>query len=310
MIEEWYSTIVRRFLTMTDLNVLRIFIAAAELGSFSAAAVRLKLTRSAVAKAIARLEQSTDTRLFQRTTRTIVLTDEGRILLERCAKTIEYLEDSLEDMSSRRNEPRGILRMTLPSAFGRSEVMPVLSKYLHRWPRVDAEVSFSDRTIDLIADGFDLAVRLGGYNINEDLVSRVIARQRLSLCASPSYLEENGIPRTLAEIKQHQGIHFSQHGKLLPWQLRNDRGEEIQMETSCRVRFDAGEALRDAAVAGFGIAQLPEFLLRKAVEDGRLVRILEESEPELMPVLVLYPTRKFMSPKVRLFIDSLVEAKI
>ncbi|KGT95661.1 transcriptional regulator [Erwinia typographi] len=295
---------------MTDLNVLRIFIAAAELGSFSAAAARLNLTRSAIAKAIARLEQSTDTRLFHRTTRIITLTDEGRVLLERCAKTIEDLEDALEDMSSRRNEPRGILRVALPDAFGRSVVMPVLCKYLDRWPRVDAEVSFSDRTVDFLADGFDLAVRLGGQNINEDLVSRVIARQRLSFCASPSYVEKYGLPRTLVEIQQHRGIHFSQRGKLLPWRLKNERGEQIQIETPGRIRLDAGEALRDAAVAGFGIAQLPEFLIRRNVEEGKLVRICEEFEPELMPVLVLYPTRKFMSPKVRHFIDSLVEARI
>ena len=307
-IDEYYST--HDLLNMTDLNVLKIFVAAAESGGFSKAATSLGLTRSAVAKAIARLEQNTDTRLFHRTTRVMTLTDEGRVLFERCAGNIDSLEQALQDMSYNRNEPRGVLRITMPDAYGRSQIMPVLTDYLARWPKLQSEVSFSDRTIDFIADGYDLAIRLGGQNVSEDLVSRVIARERLSFCASPEYLQRIGEPASPEELKMHSGVHFVQHGRTLPWRLKSENGEPLLMDTSSRIRFDAGEAVRDAAIAGFGIAQMPHFLVGAAFEAGTLKRIMVKYEPDLMPVVVLYPTRKFLAPKVRLFIDSLIERNL
>ncbi|WP_158783400.1 LysR family transcriptional regulator [Pantoea sp. BAV 3049] len=292
---------------MNDLNVLKIFIAAAEAGNFALAARKLGLTRSAVAKAIGRLEERTGTRLFHRTTRVITLTDEGRTLCQRCTVTIAELEEAIQAMSSRGNEPQGLLRMSIPDAYGRRQVMPVLARYLAAWPRVEAEVSFSDRTVDLITEGYDLAIRIGAQNISEDLVSRVVDRQRLSICASPDYLRRNGIPRTPDELKKHAGLLFVQHGRTLAWRLSDENGKSSRLEPVSRVRFDDGEALRDAAVAGLGIVQLPDFLAEQEAEKGRLVRIMEKYEPERIPIVVLYPTRKYLAPRVRLFIDSLFE---
>ncbi len=290
---------------MDDLNVFRIFVAVAEASSFAAAADTLGLTRSAVAKAVARLEQRTGIRLFQRTTRVIALTDEGRILCEQCARTIAELENALTGLAGRRGEPQGVLRMTMPDAYGRSRLMPVLAQFLKTWPKLEAEVSFSDRSVDVVAEGFDLALRIGGSDLSEDLVTRVVARHRVSFCASPEYLVARGEPTTVEQLGQHACLQFVQRGRQSPWRLRDRHGKTIKVHTEGRIRFDSGEALRDAATAGLGIAQLPDFLPERDLAAGRLQRVLECHEPDPIAIVALYPTRKFLSPKVRLFIDSL-----
>ncbi|PCC67212.1 DNA-binding transcriptional regulator, LysR family [Nannocystis exedens] len=293
---------------MDDLNVLRIFVAAAEAGSFATAGTKLGLTRSAVAKAVARLEQRTNTRLFHRTTRVVSLTDEGRALVERCRQTLAELECALDDLAGRRGEPRGVLRMTVPDAYGRLRVLPVLTRFLTEWPGLEADVSFTDRSVDVIAEGFDLAIHVGSMARSEELISRVVAHVRGNLCASPEYLSRHGEPRSVAELRRHTCLQFLQRGRRLPWLLRADNGEMMEVDIEARIRFDSSEALRDAAVRGLGIAQLPDFLTEGYLADGRLRRVLAGSEHDSVPIVAVYPTRKHLAPKVRLFIDRLVQA--
>lgn len=294
---------------MDDLNVLRIFVAAADAGSFAAAGTKLGLTRSAVAKAVARLEQRTSTRLFQRTTRAVALTDEGRALHERCTQTLAELEGALDDLAGRREEPRGVLRMTVPDAYGRLRVLPLLARFLTKWPRLEADVSFSDRSVDVIAEGFDLAIRIGGAVRSDELISRVVARVRGGLCASPDYLSRRGVPRSIDDLRHHACLHFLRLGRGQTWQLRDEHGALTEVATDARIRFDSAEALRDAAVDGLGIAQLPDFLTERQLADGRLARVLEAHEGGATPIVAIYPTRKHLAPRVRLFIDHLVEAE-
>ncbi|CAM4225076.1 LysR substrate-binding domain-containing protein [Bordetella muralis] len=291
---------------MDDLNVFRTFVAAAEAHSFALAADRLGLTRSAVAKAVARLETRTGTRLFQRTTRAMVLTEEGRILCEQCAKTLAELDGALMDMAGRLGELRGVLRMTVPDSYGRSHLLPVLVQFLKAWPGIEADVNFSDRSSNIVADGYDLAVRIGASDLDDELVSRVVARHRVSLYASPTYLAEHGEPTTVEQLSEHVCLRFSQYGRPLPLQLRDEHGKPIALELNGRLRFDSGEALRDAASAGLGIVQLPDFVVEGQLDSGDLKRILEAHEPEPTPIVAIYPSRRLLPPKVRLFVDALV----
>jgi DNA-binding transcriptional LysR family regulator len=291
---------------MTDLNVFRIFVSAAEAGSFATAATALGLTRSAVAKAVSRLEQQTGTRLFQRTTRVVTLTNEGQALYARATDTIRELEAALDDLAGRGEEPRGVLKMTAPDAYGRIRVLPALTKFLTSWPKLEADITFNDRTVDVVAEGYDLALRVGASDVGQDLISRVLARHRVSFCASPEYLARYGKPETLDDLKEHACLQFVQRGRRQPWPVRGENGEIAMLDTEGRVRMDNGQAIRDAAVGGLGIVQMADFLIEPEITEGRLQRFLEANEPDPVPIVALYPTRKYLAPKVRLFIDSLV----
>lgn len=291
---------------MIDLNVFRTFVSAAQAGSFATAATELGLTRSAVGKAVARLELQTGTRLFHRTTRVVTLTADGQALLARAIDVIRDLEAVVEDLAGRGEEPSGLLRMTAPDAYGRIKVLPVLSRFLKTWPKLQAEVRFNDRTVDLVAEGFDLALRVGARDVGADLISRVIARHRVSFVASPGYLQAHGTPASVEDLVTHTCIQFLQRGQRQPWRARLDNGDVAALDTEGRVRFDNGQAIRDAALDGLGIVQMADFLVEKEVANGQLVRLLEHNEPEAVPIVALYPTRKYLAPKVRLLIDFLV----
>lgn len=293
----------------TDLNILRVFTAAAEAESFAIAAVALDLTRSAVAKAVGRLEQQMGVRLFQRTTRVVTLTNEGRALYAHAAETIRELEAALDDLSGSSDEPRGVLRITAPDAYGRSMVLPVLTKFLASWPKLEADVTFSDRSVDVIGEGFDLALQAGASDGGQDLITRVISRHRVSFCASPEYLAKCGAPASLEELKKHTCLQFVQRGQRLPWWGRKKDGTIAALDVLARIRFDSCLAICDAAVDGLGILQMPDYLIEKQISERRLQRILEASEPDPIPIVAVYPTRKYLAPRVRLFIDSLVSSK-
>lgn len=293
---------------ISDLNVFRIFQAAADASSFAGAAEALGLSRSAVAKAVARLEEQTDTRLFNRTTRIVTLTDEGRALHLRCAQVISELDEAVQDLASRRSEPRGVLRLTVPDGYGRIRILPALATFLERWPNVTAEVNFSDRPVDVIAEGYDLALRLGAGNASDDLIAKVIARHRVSICGSPAYFERCGEPRTIEDLARHSCLQFVHRGHVLGWRVADAAKVEIRMTLTGRASFDSGEALRDAACRGLGLCQLPDFLIDGAIADGRLRRVMVDAEPSPLPVVGLYPSRKYLTPKVRRFIEMLAQS--
>lgn len=236
----------------------------------------------------------------------MVLTDEGRILCDQCTKTLAELDNTLTDLSERRGELRGVLRMTAPDAYGRSQLMPILTRFLSTWPKLEADVNFSDRTVDIIADGYDLAIRIGGRGLSDDVVTRVIARHRQSVFASPEYLATHGEPITVEQLAQHACLRFAQGGRPSPMRFRGKDGDAVNLDLRGRVRFDSADALRDAAVAGLGIIQLPDFVVEHDLTSGRLKRILEPYEPPLIPIIAIYPTKEFLSHKVRFFIDALV----
>lgn len=293
-----------------NLNEILVFMAVVDEGSFIAGGQAMGLTRSAAGKAVARLEDRLGARLLNRTTRTLSLTDEGRVFYERGLQILSAVDEAEASVAGTGGTPRGVLRLTVPDAFGRLVVLPLLQKYLEAWPELQAEVSFSDRLADIVEDGFDLAVRIGAEEASADtgLVSRVVAKYKAVLCASPAYVAERGEPLDIDALAGHDCLFFSSRNQKQSWRFRSDDGSWGKAQGRSRLRLDSGEALRDAAVAGLGIAFLPDFLVAQDLASGRLQQVLPGLDAGDVKILALYPTRRLLEPRVRRFIDLMVEA--
>ncbi|ADU38792.1 LysR family transcriptional regulator [Variovorax paradoxus] len=293
----------------TNLNEILVFMAVVDEGSFIAGGQAMGLTRSAAGKAVGRLEDRLGVRLLNRTTRTLSLTDEGRVFYERGLLILSAVDEAEASVAGPGGAPRGVLRLTVPDAFGRLVVLPLLQKYLAAWPELQAEVSFSDRLADVVEDGFDLAVRIGasGESADTGLVSRVVARYKALLCASPAYLAERGEPMDIDALAGHDCLFFSSRNQRQSWRLRGEGGDWIKAQGRSRLRLDSGEALRDAAAAGLGIALLPDFLVADDLAAGRLRQVLPGFDAGDVKIFALYPTRRLLEPRVRRFIDLMAE---
>jgi DNA-binding transcriptional LysR family regulator len=290
-----------------NLSDIQVFMAVADAGSFVAGGQAMGLSRSAAGKAVARLEDRLGARLLNRTTRTLSLTDEGRVFYERGLQILASVEEAEASVAGRSGTPRGVLRLTVPDAFGRLVVLPLLRKYLEAWPDIQAEVSFTDRLADIVEEGFDLAVRIGAASSDTRLVSRVVARYKALLCAAPSYIAARGEPLDIDGLPAHDCLLFSSRNQRQRWRFRGDGGAWVRAQGRSRLRLDSGEAIRDAAVAGLGIALLPDFLVAEDLAAGRLRQVLPDLEADDVTVVTIYPSRRLLEPRVRRFIDLMAE---
>jgi DNA-binding transcriptional LysR family regulator len=288
-----------------NINDIATFVAVVKAGSFTIAGKQLGLTRSAVGKSIVRLEERLKVRLLNRTPRSLSLTDDGTLFYSRCTQILDDLEEAESAMAARSAVPTGALRLSVPTALGHRHVMPVLESFLKAWPAVSAEVGFTDRFVDLINEGVDIALRIGEPRDDSRLITRTIAQQRLLACASPDYLEINGVPLVPGDLSDHVCLFFMTLGQPQPWQF-NDTATP-QYSGTGRLEMDSAEALVAAAVNGVGIVNMPTYLLDEHVRAGRLIPLLEAYARPAQPIRVVYPTRRHLSPKVRLFIDLLTE---
>ncbi|NYT29132.1 LysR family transcriptional regulator [Rhizobium sp. WYCCWR 11128] len=293
----------------TNLNDILIFMAVVDAGSFIAGGQAMGLSRSAAGKAVIRLEDRLGARLLNRTTRTLSLTDEGRMFYERGLQILVSVDEAEASVAGQNSTPRGVLRLAVPDAFGRLVVLPLLEKYLRAWPDIQVEVSFTDRLADIVEEGFDLAIRIGATATVSDtrLVSRVIATYKARLCASPSYLAERGEPRDIDDLAVHDCLIFAGRNQRQGWRFRGKGGSWIKAQGRSRLRLDSGEAIRDAALAGLGIALLPDFLVTDDLAAGRLRQILADLETDDAKIVTLYPDKRLLEPRVRRFIDLMVE---
>ncbi|MFJ7498875.1 LysR family transcriptional regulator [Serratia grimesii] len=290
-----------------NLNDIQVFMAVVDAGSFIAGGHAMGLSRSAAGKAITRLEERLGTRLLNRTTRALSLTDEGREFYQRGLQILASVDDAEASVAGTKSTARGVLRLTVPAAFGRLLLLPLLAKYLAAWPDVQVEMSFSDRLADLVDEGFDLAVRMGVTAPDTRLVSRVVAKYQTVLCASPTYLAKHGEPRDVDALAGHDCLLFSSRNQKQSWRLRDDQGIWVKAMGRSRLRLDNGEAIRDAALSGLGIAYLPDFLVNKELATGRLKQVLTDVEGEEVRIVTLYPNKRLLEPRVRRFIDLMVE---
>lgn len=291
-----------------NLNDILVFLAVVDAGSFIAGGRALGLTRSAAGKAVARLEDRLGVRLLNRSTRALSLTDEGRSFHAQGAEILAAIDNAESSVAASGGTPRGTLRVTVPDAFGRLVVAPLLRQYLEAWPEVQVEVNFTDRLVDLVEEGFDLALRIGATDLDASLVSRVVASYRPFLCASPTYLARHGEPTHPDDLARHDCLLFSSRGRRQAWRLRGPDGQWAKAEGRSRLRMDSGEAIRDAAVAGLGIGLLPAFLVEGDLAAGRLQAVLPAADLGEVKIVAIYPTRRHLEPRVRRFIDLLVQA--
>lgn len=289
-----------------SLSGIDAFVHVVDAGSFSLAAERLHLTRSAVAKIIARLEARLGTRLFLRTTRKQSLTDDGQAFYERCIRALAELEAGEAALDSGRREPSGLLRVSAPVLFGRYCVAPSMLRLSESHPKLSIEMSFSDRIVDLVNEGYDLALRIGALPDSTTLASRRIGVQSMSVCAAPSYLEERGRPRTLADLIRHNAIAYGRDGARMPWSLVDDDGRPRELSLDARLRFDDLQTIADAAVAGHGLAWLPCWLVASYVRRGELEPVLDCVRVAATEIHAVWPQTRYLPAKTRTAIDILL----
>lgn len=273
-----------------NLSDILVFMAVVDAGSFIAGGQAMGLTRSASGKAVSRLEDRLGVRLLNRTTRALSLTDEGRVFYDRALQILAAVDEAEASVAGRRGTPKGVLRLTVPDAFGRLVVLPLVKTYLETWPDIQVEVNLTDRQADIVEEGFDLAVRIGEPPPDTRLVSRVVSTFKGLLCAAPAYLAERGKPRNVDALSGHDCLFFSSRGRRQSWLFLDGDGANVKVQGRSRLRMDSGQALRDAAVAGLGIAFLPDFLVADDLSSGRLQQVLPGFTREKAKIVVIYPT--------------------
>jgi len=276
-------------------------------GSFAAAARELGLTPSAVAKSVARLEADLGLRLLHRTTREVSLTSDGHGLFERCRRIVDELDALRADAEGVRGEPSGTLRLNAPITYGRKVLVPQLARLAARHPRIALDVTFSDRFADVVKEGFDAAVRIGHLR-DSTLVARPIAQQRLVVCASPLYLQSAGRPTKPDALSGHRCLVFRMPstGRIRPWEFVAGRRAHALTPRST-VTMNDGEALVAAAVAGLGLAQVPDLMAEDELRAGRLVEVLKSFRPPPLPIALVYPSSRQVTPRLRTLIDALTK---
>jgi DNA-binding transcriptional LysR family regulator len=290
----------------SDINDMLIFRAVVEAGSFVAGGRSMGLSRSAAGKAIARLEARFGLRLLNRSTRAMQLTEEGRGLLDHVEVIRAAMLAAENAFAPSGPDPRGILRLSAPDAFGRRVILPIVEAFLSTWPDMQVELNLSDRRVNLIDEGFDLAIRIGVTDPAPGLIVRTLLVDETLLVAAPSYLDRAGMPASVEELSTHDLLFNAGQGERQPWHLE-EGAEIIRGQGRSRLRLDSGEALRQAALSGMGIALLPAFLVSDDLAARTLQRVLPAVRSAPVPVVALYPHRRYLEQRVRSFIDLLVE---
>ena len=287
---------------MDRLSGLSAFVRTADLGSFVAAGRALELSASAVGKAVTRLEQQLGVRLFQRSTRSIRLTQEGRLFHERCRRILEDLDDAHAALAQAMETPRGRLKISAPIV-SYHLLLPVLPDFMALYPEVEVDLDFNDRIVDLIDEGVDVAIRSGNLP-DSRLMARALRPFRMLLCASPAYLDRHGTPESPRDLDRHLGIRFRypNSGKIQDWPLTLPAGE-AELRVRNTITCNNMEALRGATIRGLGIGCMPDFLAREPLASGALRAVLVDHIDGPGQFHLLWPSNRHLSPKVRVFVD-------
>lgn len=290
------------FVIMDRLRSMEVFVAVAAAGSFTAVAEAMGMSSVMVGKHVRHLEERLGLRLLSRTTRRQSLTEAGRDYAERCRLILADVRAAESGAEAMRSTPRGILRVSAPVSFGTQRLAPAMTEYLAAYSEVSLDLSLSDRLVDLVEDGFDAAVRIGELQ-DSGMVARPLVPYQMVLCASPAYLKKAGTPATPDDLSAHQCLDFAPHGRRVHWNLN---GTERAFPAS-RFRSNNGQALRMAAINGYGIALQPEMLLREDIAAGRLVPLLRQYLPAPRPMSLIYPRDQKPAPKMQTFIAFMLE---
>lgn len=290
---------------MDRFQQMQTFLAVVDTGHFVTAADALGQSKAAVSRAVSHLESRLGVRLLNRTTRRLSLTGEGAVFHERCKQILAELEAAEGEIGERGTEARGRLRLNAPVSFGIHHLAPLWGAFRAQHPRVELEVTLSDRLVDLVDEGFDLAVRIGRLS-SSSLVGRKLASTRMRLCASPAYLAATGEPGHPRDLSRHAVIAYSYLTSGDDWRLTGPDGE-VTVTTRPIMRSNNGETCIAAAVAGEGVILQPGFLVQPYLADGSLTELLPDWQAPTLGIHAVYPSRRHLLPKVRVLIDFLAE---
>jgi DNA-binding transcriptional LysR family regulator len=291
---------------MDRIDAMQAFVAVADLQGFAPAARKLGLSPSGVTRLIAALEDRLGARLLQRTTRSVTLTDVGARYLERVRRILTDVEEAESSAEGERTRPSGRLVVSAPIGFGRLHVSPVMSAYLMRYPEVSGELRLSDRMINLVEDGVDLATRIGDLP-DSSLVARHIGETRRIVVASYTYLKQRGEPKTPEAIGSHETIHFGATTASPDWRFV-ENGREIRAACTPRFTTSSADAAIQYAERGGGLTRVLAYQAADAIKAGRLKIVLEKFEEPPLPIHLVYPTSRLLSAKVRAFVDLVMES--
>lgn len=290
---------------MDTIAYIPFFVAVTEAGSFTKAAGKLGVTKSAVSRRISDLEEELGVQLLQRSTRRLSLTEAGERYLVHARRALHEAEHAQDAASELQRLPRGRLRLNAPMSFGRLHVAPAIPDFLARYPDIQIDMTMEDRAVDLVEGGYDLAIRVGTL-ADSSMVARKLTTSRNVICASPAYVAAHGAPATPEALRDHDCLLYSYYSGANEWTfIRDGRPESVRVTGSYRV--NNSEALREAVLQGAGIARIPTFIVGPDIAEGRLQRPLSEYHMPSQDIYAIWPERQYMPAKVRLFIDFLRE---
>ena len=291
-------------MALDRLLAMTVFVKVVEQGNFAKAAARLNMSTSAVSRHVAELEAHLTTRLLNRTTRRISLTESGQAYFERTLHLLADLEETEAVVSSSTVTPRGTIRLTCSTSFGVPHLAPAIGAFQALYPEVRFDISASNQFVDLVEDGLDLAIRIGDLG-NPNLIARKIGTMRLVACASADYLKRRGTPKHPDDLVKHNCFTYEYAPVKNLWRFQDRKNNEIKVRIDGSVHANNGEMLAAIAAAGVGIALEPDFIVKTLLESGALIEILPNFRPAPYNIYAVYPSRRHLSAKVRTFVDFL-----
>ncbi|MDT8405926.1 MAG: LysR family transcriptional regulator [Methylococcales bacterium] len=289
---------------MDRLASMNVFIRVAKAGSFAGGARELDISRAMVTKHISYLESHLNTRLFNRTTRSLSLTEAGASYLERCQQVLEDIEEMEAAITHLQQEPRGLLKISSPQVIGAMHIAPALSEFMHQYPELSVEIILQGNMADLIEEGVDMAIHLGALD-DTSLIARPLASSILTVCGAPDYFARHGRPQTPEDLADHSCLVNWAIPPRNQWRFKSDTGQFQSIKVSGRMQSNVADTIRTAAISGLGLVMLPKYIVGKDIEKGKLQPVLEDFCLPPLEIYAIYPHRKYLSAKVRTFLEFL-----
>ena len=277
------------------------FVHVAETESFTKASKKMAISTAQVSRQVSALEVRLDTKLFYRTTRKVSLTEEGRIFYQHCRSVLDGLDEAERAISNLQSRPHGKIKLTAPTTYGEQKIMPLVNDFVKKYSDVEVYANLSNQKIDLVEEGYDLAIRLGKLP-DSTMMAKKLGKRTNYLCASPAYLNQYGVPHSLSELSKHSCLL----GTLDYWHF-SDAGKEKNIRVTGRLRYNSGYSLVDAALKGLGIVQLPDYYVQAHLQNGQLISLLDNMRELDEGIWALYPHNRHLSPKIRLLVEYLSE---
>ncbi len=277
------------------------FVYVAENESFTLASKKMAISTAQVSRQISALEKRLNIKLFYRTTRKVSLTEEGRVFYQHCRSVLDGLDAAERAITNLQSKPQGKIKLTAPVTYGEKQILPLVNNFIKQYSDVEVSAYLSNRQIDIVEDGYDLAIRLGKLG-DSTMMAKKLSTRANYVCASPQYVDKHGIPHSISELNKHCCLlGTSDH-----WHFR-DSGREKSIRVTGRLRYNNGYSLTDAALKGLGIVQLPDYYVEQYIQSGELITLLNNYRAPDEEIWAVYPHNRHLSPKIRLLVDYLSE---